>query len=92
MAWEWAGEVGGIDPTDRSLRELYWALTAHRRAAWDHTAHLLTAAARLGGNKDVTPDQLHPYRGRAKGAGWGAVFGAARQMAAERRKKQPEGG
>ncbi len=93
MGWEWGGEVG-LDPSDKTLRELYWALMAKRRAAWDHTSQILAFIAAHSGAKGVTAEKLHPYREAAKVDKQGKVagfFGAIRAgIASKKRKRKPK--
>ncbi len=90
-----------MDPEDKTLRELYWAVMAKRRDAWDQTSQILAFIAAHGGAKGVTADKLHPYRKREDGDRKGKVagfFGAVRAGIAARMRrkkkkvtKEPEG-
>jgi hypothetical protein len=91
LSFEWAGIVGW-EPWNYTLKELYWAVTARRRDAWDQTSQVLAFISAHGGAKDVDAAALHPYRpGGRKRRGWADLFGAGRQMLAERRARQAEG-
>jgi hypothetical protein len=61
LAWELGGLVG-IDPTDRTLRELYLAAAG----AWDRVTGLMSFVAAANGGKVPHPDRLNPYRRRPK--------------------------
>lgn len=84
MAWEWGGIVG-IDPTDRTLKELHWALTAKRKESWDHTAAVLFFSGKT--SKAKHPDELNPFRAARKKAGMGELFAIGRQMYAEKKAR-----
>ena len=65
LAWELAG-VSGLDPEDRTLRELWWAAQGRGRLEWDQTAGLMSVMNSFWGKRPINPDRLNPYRRRRK--------------------------
>lgn len=81
-----------MDPTDMSLRELHWAVTARRRDEWDRTSQVLAFIAAHGGVKKAKAEDYHPYRkGSVESGRKGKVagfFGAVRAGIAAKLKRQ----
>jgi hypothetical protein len=53
--------IGGIDPMDYSLRELWWAMRSRQRAEWERTTALMSWIAAKWTGEKVNPDSINPY-------------------------------
>lgn len=63
--------IAGVDPGQRSLRELVWMVEARRIDDWNHTAAQICWLVRMNVGKKasrVQPKHFHPFAGTMKAA------------------------